>query len=157
MDVRFLNPFISAAYNVLSEEAGITAERKEIKVDKFYYTSEEITVLIGVTGAVRGLVLYGLSQSTAIRLVSTILGKKIPYFDSLVESGIAEIGNVIAGGAMSKLEANGYLCHISPPTVLLGKGVIISTVNIEGIMVPLETEFGSIKIVIALREEVVQQ
>jgi len=157
MDVRFLNPFISAAYNVLLQEAGITAKRGELKLDEFYYTSEEITVLIGVTGSIRGLVLYGLSQGTAIRLVSTILDKKIPFFDSLVESGIAELGNEIAGGATSDLEANGYPCRISPPTVLLGKGVIISTVNIRGIMVPLETEFGTIQIVIALREEPSEQ
>jgi len=151
MDVRFINPFLVAAFHVLKEETGAEVRRGDIALEEFYFTADDVTVLIGVTGMVKGFVLYGMSRSTATRLISATLKEPVPFFNSMVESGIAEMGNVIAGLATVDLEKNGYQCTISPPTVLIGKGVVISTVNIKGLHVPLECEHGRLQIWVALK------
>lgn len=151
--MRFINPFLQAAYQVMKEETGVDVQRGEISLQEFYFTADDVTVLIGVTGRVKGLVLYGMSRSTATRLISATLGEAVPYFDHMVESGVAEMGNVIAGRAMVEMENNGYDCRISPPTVLIGRGVVVSTVNIKGLCVPLECEHGRLQIWVALQTD----
>ncbi len=55
----------------------------------------------------------------------------MPVFDNLAESAIAEMGNIITGQAAIGLEEQGYVCKLSPPTLISGKGVVISTLDIR--------------------------
>lgn len=154
MKAEFINPFIVATTEVLNQELG-----RPIKIDKgplafleSYYTSMDVTVVIGVTGAVQGVVMYGISERTAKNIVSGMLGKPVPIMDRMVESAVAELGNVITGIASAGLEKAGYPCTLAPPTVIVGRGVMISTVNIKRIQIPLATEVGDMEISVALRE-----
>jgi chemotaxis protein CheX len=54
------------------------------------------------------------------------------------------------------LSEAGYEVSISPPTLVLGKGTLISTLDFQRLVVPLHTELGDIHIHIALREAHVQ-
>jgi len=46
----------------------------------------------------------------------------------------------------------GFDSKISPPTMVMGKGTLISTLDFERLRVPLDTELGQIQIHLALRE-----
>jgi chemotaxis protein CheX len=81
-----------------------------------------------------------------------MMGQKCTDFDNLAQSGIAELGNVITGRATIKLEEAGYKSMISPPTMIAGRGVKISTLDFSRIVVPLKTNQGDIMIHLALRE-----
>lgn len=152
MNVKFLNPFIEAAFEVLKAEAGIDAERGPLGLDQNEYRTDDITVIIALVGAVEGTVYFGMSFETAIRLVSKMMGENITTFNSLAQSGIAELGNVITGRASVKLSASGYEATISPPTLLLGKGATISTLDFARIVVPVLFDNIGINIHLALRE-----
>jgi chemotaxis protein CheX len=93
-----------------------------------------------------------MDEATAKAIVSAIAGHPVPIFDRMAESGIAELGNVITGMASAGLEAAGYPCNISPPSVISGRGTILSMVNIQSVLLPLTTQFGSVDIHLALRE-----
>jgi chemotaxis protein CheX len=153
MDVQFVNPFIEAAYSVLEAEAGVTAQRGKIALQRSAATADDVTVLISMVGEVKGVVLYGLSERTAINLVSRILGQPFDTFDDLAQSGIGEIGNVITGQASNRIAAAGFEVNISTPTMILGKGSKISTFDMDRLIVPLETEYGVVTLSLALREE----
>lgn len=152
MNVQFLNPFVEAAFMVLESEAGITAKRGQLSLRRSAATADDITVLISMVGQVNGVALYGLSEDTGIALVSRILDQPFEEFDALAQSGIGEIGNVITGQAGNRLAEAGFEAKISPPTMVLGKGTLISTLDFERLQIPLETELGTIQIHLALRE-----
>jgi chemotaxis protein CheX len=154
MDVKLLNPFIQAAVEVLKVEVGATVSRKDLSLQKSSLTSDDITVLINLVGDVYGVVMYGMPMSTGLNMVSQIMGQKFDELNSLAQSGVAELGNVISGQATIRFSEAGYQSNISTPTVLIGNGIEISTLDFHRIVVPLETQFGAFTVHIALREKI---
>ena len=154
-NVKFLNPFVDAANEVLLAEAEVSAKRGALTLHKSAFTSADITVLLSLVGSVQGVVLYGMSIPTGLVLVSRIMGQEFTEFDNLAQSGIAELGNVITGRATIKLSQAGCSANISPPTLIQGAGVQISTLDFSRIVVPLVSDIGEITIHLALRESAV--
>ncbi len=156
MKVEFINPFIVATSEVLNQEVGRTLNivKGPLSYLESSYTSMDVTVLIAVTGTVQGVVMFGMTERTAKNIVSEMLGKPVPVMDKMVESAMAELGNVITGIASRELEKAGFPCTLAPPTLIVGKGVLISTINIKRILIPLNIEIGDIEISVALRETV---
>lgn len=152
MNVKFLNPFVDSAFEVLQVEAGEQLVRGDLGLEKEPYQTEDVTVIISLIGRVEGNVFYSMSKETAVGLASRVLGETLTNFDVLAQSGIAELANVITGRASVKLSQAGYEATISPPTVLLGRGAVISTLDYARLVVPLKGESGLITIHLALRE-----
>jgi len=152
MNVEFLNPFISAANEVLQQEVNACPERGEIRLQRSAYTTTEVTTMLSIVGEVRGMVLYGMPISMALALVSEMMGQAFDEFDDLAQSGIGELGNVITGRASTKLSASGYTAILSPPTLIVGKGVMVSALDFQRLVIPLNTQYGTMEIHIALRE-----
>jgi chemotaxis protein CheX len=73
-------------------------------------------------------------------------------FDDLARSGVAELGNVITGQATIKLSQAGFESQISPPTLIEGKDVEISTLDFQRITVPLQTDAGMVTVHLGIRE-----
>ncbi|MEZ4637729.1 MAG: chemotaxis protein CheX [Caldilineaceae bacterium] len=134
-------------------EVGLQVRRGDLTLQNSAYTTSSITTLLSMVGAVRGVVLYGMDQPMALKLVSTMLGQEQEEFDDLAQSGIAEMGNVITGLAATYLTEAGYTCNISVPTVISGSGTMISTLDFRRLVVPLHTDFGDMSIHLALRED----
>ncbi len=152
MNVKFLNPFVEAAADVLYAEANITATRGNISLQKSSLTTSEVTVLISILGQIQGVVLYGMSTPTSLAIVGRIVDQTFDELNGLAQSGIAELGNVISGKATINLSNCGYQTTISPPTLVIGRGAQISTLDFSRIVVPLETKVGPISIHLAVRE-----
>jgi chemotaxis protein CheX len=152
MNVKFLNPFVDAAAEVLKAEAKVNITKGTLTLQKSALTTDEVTVLINLVGQVQGVVLFGMSENVGKALVSKMMGQEFAEFDNLAQSGVAELGNVISGRATVLLSDAGYQSTISPPTMITGKGVQISTLDFPRIVVPLSCEFGEIVIHLALRE-----
>ena len=152
MNVKFLNPFIEAATEVIATETGVDLQRGDLLLEKTNYRTDDITVIIAMVGSVVGNVLFSLSFPTAVALASQMLGEKLESFDALAQSGIAELGNVITGRASVKLAEAGYESTISPPTMVIGKDMMISTLDRPRLVVPFTSKAGSFVIHLALRE-----
>jgi chemotaxis protein CheX len=151
MDVKLLNPFVEAAAEVLKVEVGTSVVRGELSLQKSSLTTDDVTVLIYLIGQVYGVVMYGMSSSTGLAMVSKMMDQELTEFDSLAQSGVAELGNVITGRTTIKFSEAGYVSTISPPTVISGKQVQISTLNFPRLVVPLQTEYGDVRVHIALK------
>ncbi len=152
MRVEHIQPFVSAAAYVLKHELNADVERGELSVAETDYTTKEITVLIGITGDLEGTVLFGTNEEMAMNIVYELTGERKVFYDDTSESAIAELGNVISGRATVLFEQQGIMCNISPPTVITGRGTIISSVNMKRLIVPLRTPLGDMDIAISLRE-----
>ncbi len=154
MNVKFLNPFVEAASEVLETECAVKVMRGNLTLHKSALTTDDVTVLINLVGQVQGVVLYGLSDKTGLALISRVMGQEFTEFDNLAQSGVAELGNVISGQATIRLSRAGYSSNISPPSLIHGKGVTISTLDFSRVVVPLMTEIGDVTVHLALREAI---
>lgn len=151
MNVQFLNPFVEAAADVLKAEVGIEVRRGALTLQKSTMTTDDVTVLIHMVGQVYGVVLYGMKTETGLKMVSKILDQEMSVWDSLAQSGVAELGNVITGRATVRLSQAGYNSNISPPVLITSNGAQLSTLDFPRVVVPLETDLGDITVHLAIR------
>lgn len=151
MDVKFLVPFIKAAAEVLTTEVGGPIQRGEISLHRSGYTTNDVSVILSIVGRLQGVVVYGMSQATALAVVSQLIGQPFQEMDELAQSGIAEIGNVITGRASMLLAEAGYVTNISVPTLVLGKA-LISVLDFQRLVVPILFKHGQLEVHLALRE-----
>ena len=151
MKVEFVNPFIEAACEVLESELGGEAQRGEVRLQKSAITTDEVTALVGVTGTVSGLVLYSMSLATAVALASRMMGQEFQELDALAQSGIGELGNVITGRAGVLLSEAGYPSNITPPALIVGRGTMVTTLDLNRLVFTLQTEVGDLEVQVVLR------
>ena len=151
MHTELLNVFVATASDVLALEIGLHATHGPLGLQREAYVTEDVTVIISLVGDVWGMVLYGMSLDTARGILSHMLGQEMEDFDALAQSGIAELGNVITGQACTRLASLGLAAEVSVPALIIGKGSRISTLDIDRLTVPLETELGTIRLDLALR------
>ncbi len=152
LKAEFINPFLKGAFQVLESEIRCTPQKGPIGMAETALHSDEVTVLVGVTGQIKGVVMYCMSERTSKAFVGAMTGEITPVFDKMVESAVAEMGNVITGIASGLLERAGFQCRIAPPSVITGRGVIISTLAIKRLVIPIETPLGNMNIHVALQE-----
>jgi chemotaxis protein CheX len=151
MRAEIINPFLQAASEVLESELGSPPQRGAIGLQRSAYTSDEVTAVVAVTGEVAGIVLFAMTETTARAMVSKMMGQDFPEFDALAQSGIAEIGNVITGRAAVLLSEAGFASDLAPPMLIVGCGSMISTLDVQRLVIPMVTEFGEIEIQVALK------
>lgn len=153
MKAEFLNPFVYAGFRVFASEAGlkklVPGKPSLIRGDS---TLHAVNVVIGVSGSIQGLVIYGMELAMAKGIIKAMAGVAIPITDPMAESALGELGNVMTGVAAVTLETSGFPCRISPPSIVKGTGVRITGFSIPMVAVPISTEMGDIKIYLALNE-----
>jgi chemotaxis protein CheX len=148
---EFINPFVQAASEVLEAELGTRPERGSIGLHRSAYTSDEVTAVVAVTGEVAGMVLLAMTEEVARALVSKIMGQDFTTFDALAQSGIAEIGNVITGRAAVLLAEAGFPSELAPPMLIVGRDTMISTLDVQRLVIPMATELGNVQVQVALK------
>ena len=148
---EILEPFVQAARDVLAEELGVEVTPGKLALVSGAATTLDVTVVIGITGRLTGIAVYGMSSSMAMAVVGRMLKAPVADLDEMTLSGIAELGNVITGHATTLLAGLGLVCDISPPILLLGAGSRLSTVSIQRLVIPLNTELGTLQAQVAIK------
>lgn len=155
LKVEFVNPFLEAAFEVFETETKLKLDKGPLSIQKSSLTSQEVSVLIGVTGEIHGQVIYGMSSKSAKKIASAMIGKTVPLMDELAQSAISELGNMITGLATVKFGDTYSNLAITPPTLIIGTSVLISTIDIQRLYIVLMSEIGDIEVSIALKEQVI--
>ncbi|MBC7543967.1 MAG: chemotaxis protein CheX [Candidatus Sericytochromatia bacterium] len=116
-------------------------------------TSNDVTVLLGVAGAVHGHLIMSMDTPLALRVASSMMmGAPMQQFDELGKSAICELGNMITGNAMTALANLGFRCDTTPPSIVLGRGATISMQIKTMIAVPMSGPLGTFEIMVAIKE-----
>ncbi len=153
MKVEYVNPFIEAASSVLEEISGLKSERGRLSLKDPNQPFRDVCAILGLVGKIHGQVIYGFDEATAKNIVSRMMmGAEVLEFDEMARSALGELGNIITGKASVMLESAGYPIDISPPTLVMATNVRISSLKIPMIVVPLETEVGTLEIYVGLAE-----
>lgn len=119
-------------------------------IDPSDQVSDEVTVYVALVGQVRGMVLVGMSKDTAKHVASDMCGETLTELGEMGLSAIAELGNLIAGGACIELEKVGLSSDITPPTLMIGSRSRLSTLGLPRFVIPLQTAYGKIHIHVAV-------
>lgn len=154
MRVEYVSPFAEAANRVLESVVGLRPTRGQLQAMPDIVTMQQVNVVLGITGQVEGMVLYGMSVVTADRIAGLMMGKAVVTFDQMAASAVAELGNMISGNALTLLSKHGFRCDITPPTVIRGKNVdMMSMSGTPLINIPLILgQHGEVTIGVSLRE-----
>lgn len=152
MKADVMQAFMSAARDVLLQEMGAPVEPQKMTLQGRPYETKDVTVLIGLAQDLEGAVILSMEMGTALQYVGHVMGEPIDELDELAQSGIGELANVIAGRAGIQLGEKGYQTVISPPTIILGNGTVLSTLSLQRLVVPVRTPLGTIEIQLAAQE-----
>lgn len=153
MKVEYVSPFVQGAMTVITQLLNVTPERGHLSGRPQMFTTQQVNIVVGVTGMVEGQVIYGMSVQAADRIAGIMLGQPVVTFDQLAASAIAELGNMISGNSLGVLSQAGFVCDITPPTIIRGSSVRISTLDIPALVIPLKLEdIGTVEINVSLQE-----
>ncbi len=151
MNVAYINPFIRAASNVFS-----TMVKMPATLGKPYLRNADqcvrrkcgISVSIGLSGTVSGMVVLSMSEAAALAMASGLTGSPLGRLDADCYDAVAEIANMIAGGAKQHLP--GGLTSLSLPKLTPTRDVAYPRGPV--VAIPFESGVGPFVIEVALRE-----
>ncbi|HCL57880.1 MAG TPA: chemotaxis protein CheX [Spirochaetia bacterium] len=153
MRIDFITPFLEATEEIINEVLDIQPQRGEMDL-KANETIPDVGVLVGITGQAVGRMLIILDKTLAEKLVEIMNGEVYKLEEDMAQATIGEVGNMIMGRAITKLYELGFHFEITPPSVIVGRSVRISTLGIETLAVPYTFPYGSMEINISIKENV---
>jgi chemotaxis protein CheX len=109
-----------------------------------------VTAIVGVTGDSEGRVLFEMSRQTALAIAGEMNHEPQLELGSLARDTLSELASMMTGRAISLLNDKGYKLRVSPPTLVAGDNVMISTAELETLTVPLETTHGEVVVNVAM-------
>lgn len=155
MKIEYINPFLEASIYVLEQfMQGISIDKTKLSVICEPISSLGVAALIGLTGQLRGRVIYDMTLDTALQIVSKMNFEEFKEFNDLARSTINELANMITGTAVSKLSNLGYKFDLTPPSLFTGQKVLITdAMNLKHLVVPVLTPCGNINLNLGLTDK----
>lgn len=153
MKVEYINSFIKATSQVFKTIANldIAVGKPYIKASPF--TASNLVLIVGITGEIQGQAVIGLSEETAKSLASAMMmGMPVEALDDMSKSALQELSNMIMGNSATLLFNDGVVVDITPPTLMTGENLEVSTGNMRTITVPLTCSVGEIILNISSKE-----
>jgi len=150
MDVRYINPFLTAVKDVFETMIEVSFSVGEPCLKKDSIPLHEVSSIIGISGEVTGSVVINLSEKTALQLASALIGEQLLELDEDCVDAIGEIANMVAGSAKNGFPVQNT--SLSVPTVVIGKHKVNYPSAIPIISIPCETSEGQFGVDIALKE-----
>lgn len=138
MNVEYINPFIEASQTVLKQIAGIDATLGKVFLKTSPYASEDIIIIVGLTGKIRGQAIFTMKQTVAMQIASGMMGgMPVTALDEISKSAISELTNMILGNTATLLYNRGINVEITPPSFLMGQNMQISPNKMKTICIPI--------------------
>jgi CheY-specific phosphatase CheX len=81
----------------------------------------EWTAMVGLTGELRGMLMFSCDEKSATRITSKMLGAPLAGPNEETADALGEVCNMIAGSFKHKVNGLSEGCALSPPTVVTGK------------------------------------
>jgi chemotaxis protein CheX len=138
VETKYIDPFVEAIQYIF-QQFGMSSQSGEPKPTENPFSGKDVYTVIGVTGELRGQVYLGLSKDTSLGVVSAMMGgMPIAELDEMGQSALAELFNMICGNAMTRFSAEGLTLDITPPSVVIGKELTISSSKVKILSVSFE-------------------
>lgn len=143
MDAKIINPFIEASINIIEMTTGISPTLGKTYIKEVPYKSDNVLVLIGLTGKIAGSVVIAFTEHVACKIASGMMGMPVTQLDEIAKSAIGELCNMILGNTATIFGQNDISIDITPPTILTGDNIQLSVHKSVIVCIPLIFEDGS--------------
>jgi len=149
VDAKLINPFIDAFISVMPQIGFPIPKRTKAYVQNKNITNFGVAVMLGFTKQIHGNVVYNMNEDTAKFIASTMMmGMPVSEMDTMAQSAIAEMSNMLAANTATNLTALELEVDISTPSVTVGKDAKIKISN--GQYLTIEMDLGGHKVDIAI-------
>ncbi len=129
-----LEPFVAAARDVLEQELGSEVESGKLALANGTCTTHEVTAIIGITGQLTGMAMYGMSEETALAIVGQLMGSPCDELDDLALSPmLTSCSEIFAVSTVSI--GHQWKCRPGSESCCLGLPKRSSTATSSGCMV----------------------
>lgn len=152
MKAEYINPFYVAVQDVFSLMFDLEVKKNGLEIAGSLKSTKYLSVFLGVTGDLKGSILFSFPHNMGLKLVEIMAGMKIEKVDNFVSSALGEVANIIGGNALTNLANNNFICNITTPRVLVGEHQTISPMEEESLIINLETDIGDFDINILLEK-----
>ncbi|OEH86207.1 chemotaxis protein CheC [Desulfuribacillus stibiiarsenatis] len=152
MKAEYINPFYTATNDVFRMMLDLDVQRGKIGLVEEMVSSKEANVLLGVTGDLKGSILFSFPKDMILEMVRIMCGMKMQEIDSFVSSALGEIANIVGGNAITNLTSLGYTCDIVPPQIFVGQYRSLSMASQKSLQLTMVTSIGEFELNIFLKE-----
>jgi chemotaxis protein CheX len=119
MKAEYINPFLESARMVIEQMVQIRPSTGQLALKDIKFVDHHVWVQIGLTGQMTGDIVFGFSETVALKIISAMMGGFVlTEIDDMGRSAISELGNMISGNASTMLYNQGVHVDITPPRVV---------------------------------------
>lgn len=152
MKAEYINSFYKATQDVFRLMLDLDVEKGKLDVVEGLISSRDANVILGVTGDLKGSILFSFTKPMTLDMVKIMSGMEMKDIDNFVSSALGEVANIIGGNAVTNLTTYNYICDIVPPQVIIGEYKSMSMANEKALQISLGTDIGDFDVNIFLRE-----
>lgn len=154
MKAEQINCFIQASVEVLNNFV-----TDKFQVGRPYkrdnpYPTKDLIIMLGITGEIRGQAIISFDLEMAKAIASgMMMGMPVNELDDMAKSALSELGNMIMGNSATLLFNQGIQVDITPPSLMRGSGIEVSSSSMETLCVPLNSALGLVEFDIGIKEK----
>ena len=154
MDAKLVNPFIDAFVSVMPQMGFQEPKRTKMYVREKNAVSLGVSVIVGFTKQIRGNVVYNMSVDTAKFIASTMMmGMPVAEFDTMAQSAISEMSNMLTANAATNLTGMGLEVDISTPSLSIGENFQVKISDGQYLTVEMDLGGQMVEIDIAVDQQ----
>ena len=139
INVNHINPFLKASVTVIEQACALKVTIAKPYLKNCEFTDDELLVLMGVTGEMKGQAILDFPTESALKIASQMCMTEIKVLDDLSQSAICELCNMIMGKTATLFSQSGTCIDITPPTVCTGN-VMFSNNFAANICIPIQLD-----------------
>ena len=155
MRAEYVNAFVGPSVRVLRQMARTRVRVGNVTRLDRWALGDSLSVVIGLHGPMPGSVVLTAGRGVAWALASRIADEELGAARQAdVHAILGELANTMVGNATGALYDLGMREGITPPTLVAGPDVSFNFGgDVESVKVPLETEVGSVDLIVSLARE----
>jgi len=113
-------------------------------------TTEEVSLVLALSGALTGAAVYGMSEETANGLASRLLDRSADIIQDSARGVLRDFARGLALRLAELLSQAGHICEVAAPQLTLATGVKTAP-GCEGLAIPISTAVGPVRVTVAFR------
>jgi chemotaxis protein CheX len=158
MDVKIINPFIASTKKIFTDmvHISLTAGKPYVKpAHERFHKLYRLSAVIGMEGSARGQLILSMSEQMSLAISSGLLGEEITKVNADAYDAIAELANMIAGGAKKDIASEKPITLTIPKIMLTENVTYLKSQPI--LIIPFDTSAGKLILQIAMYEQTRQE
>lgn len=149
---EYVNPFLEAAALVFKDMLGVELLRGKTVIKDSPDPTNEIAIILGITGNVTGQVVYSMNMETAVKIVQKLMpGVEENVILNEYKDVMGEVGNMITGNAINIFLKNNADLDVTVPQVVdMRAGAPLNLKKNTTIGLNLYSSYGMLEVNIAI-------